>query len=258
MTYQTLPDRFAVIADVHGNSDALRAVLQDIQSLGIGRTLNLGDHFSGPLDAGGTAQILGHPDVRANMLSLRGNHDRYLIEQAVADMGPSDRAAHAALPPSALDWIRNLPVTLALGKVFACHAAPHDDQTYWTHEATAAGGVTLRSRARIEAFADGIDAGLILSAHTHLPIIMGLSGGRVLVNPGSVGCPAYTDTHPVPHVVETGSPRACYAVIQQCDTGLRVVHRHVPYDTARIAGLARGLGRKDWAQAVETGWISPL
>jgi hypothetical protein len=38
----------------------------------------------------------------------------------------------------------------------------------------------------------------------------------LIVNPGSVGCPAYADpTPPSPHVSETGSPHARYALLAQ-------------------------------------------
>ena len=43
--------RFAAIADIHGNHLALEAVLDDISSQGIEEIVNLGDFFSGPLEA---------------------------------------------------------------------------------------------------------------------------------------------------------------------------------------------------------------
>jgi predicted phosphodiesterase len=39
----------AVIADVHGNALALRAVLEDVARRGIREIINLGDCVSGPL-----------------------------------------------------------------------------------------------------------------------------------------------------------------------------------------------------------------
>ncbi|WP_375691321.1 metallophosphoesterase family protein [Pseudooceanicola sp. LIPI14-2-Ac024] len=248
----SLPGRIAVIADIHGNSDALAAVLRDAERQDVGAVINLGDHFSGPLDAAGTAAIL----ARQEMFALRGNHDRYLVEQAPEEMGPSDRVAHDALDPATLGWLRGLPPVLEFDGVFACHAMPRQDNAYWTHRATAEGGVTLRPRAEIEAAADGIDAALILCAHTHLPLTMRLPGGRRLVNPGSVGCPGYSDDLPVPHVVETGSPDACYAICIREGAGWRVDFRHVVYDPTRMATRARKHGREGWARAVETGWYS--
>lgn len=73
--------RFAAIADVHGNHLALEAVLADIKAQGIDTVVNLGDCFSGPLEAGLTADLL----IPLNALTVRGNHDRALID------GPSRR-----------------------------------------------------------------------------------------------------------------------------------------------------------------------
>ena len=50
-------ERFAVISDIHGNSDALAAVLADIDALQIETIINLGDHLSGPLAARETADM---------------------------------------------------------------------------------------------------------------------------------------------------------------------------------------------------------
>ena len=97
--------RFAAIADIHGNHLALEAVLDDIRAQGIGEIVNLGDFFSGPLEAGRTADIL----MPLGMTSVRGNHDRYLIEQDPASMHASDAAAYRQLSPSHLDWVRSLP-----------------------------------------------------------------------------------------------------------------------------------------------------
>jgi predicted phosphodiesterase len=68
--------RFAAIADIHGNHLALEEVLADIRAQGIEEIVNLGDFFSGPLEAGRTADLL----MSLGLTSVRGNHDRYLIE----------------------------------------------------------------------------------------------------------------------------------------------------------------------------------
>lgn len=91
--------KFAVIADIHGNSDALAAVFADMDALGVTEAVNLGDHFSGPLDASETARNL----LLRSYPSICGNHDRWLVEKTPADMGPSDQAAYAQLRPEQLD-----------------------------------------------------------------------------------------------------------------------------------------------------------
>ena len=62
----------AVIADVHGNTWALDAVLDDIRRRGIERIVNLGDCVYGSLDPAGTAERLMDPKI----ISIAGNQDR--------------------------------------------------------------------------------------------------------------------------------------------------------------------------------------
>lgn len=244
------PDRFAVLADIHGNADALRVVLKDIASQGIQEVLNLGDHFSGPLDAAGTWALLAqHP-----MRSLRGNHDRWLIEHRPERMGASDRSAFDALPPEALDWVQTLPATLTPWQdVFACHATPEDDNRYWVEHVTSEGQISEKSLEQITALVAALDAPLLLCGHSHLPRVTRLNTGQVLLNPGSVGCPAYRDDEPVPHRMQTGSPHACYAIVERATAGWAITHRRLPYDTTRMAALAEANNRPDWARAIRTG-----
>ena len=248
LTDQTRP--FAVIADIHGNALALQAVLSDIAALGVTQIVNLGDVFSGPLDPAGVWALLKGRGIP----TVRGNHDRYLVEMSPEEMWATDRVTHEALQEAALNWIRGLPVELAFGDVYACHATPADDNLYWSEEVTQ-GSVRLAARDVIEARAEGVTAGLILYAHTHLPRVLALSGGRLMVNPGSVGCPGYSDSVPEPHVVQTGVPLASYAVVSGGPGARSVVHRSVRYDWAAAAAQARGYGREDWARVVETGWL---
>jgi diadenosine tetraphosphatase ApaH/serine/threonine PP2A family protein phosphatase len=114
--------------------------------------------------------------------------------------------------------------------------------------------VGRRSLTDIEAWADGIDFPVIVCGHTHVPRALRLRDGRLLVNPGSVGCPGYEDTSP-PHRMETGNPAASYAILTKTAAGWDVTFRLVAYDAARMAALARGFGRPEWASVISTGWL---
>jgi predicted phosphodiesterase len=91
--------RFAVLADINGNALALEAVLRDMDKLDLSTAVNLGDFFSDPLEAGRTASLL----MERGFSSIRGNHDRYLIEQDPSEMGLSDKAAFDQLDQIHLD-----------------------------------------------------------------------------------------------------------------------------------------------------------
>lgn len=137
--------RIAALADVHGNADALAAVLVDLAGQGAEAVLLLGDHFSGPLDAAGTWEQVRGLDA----LALRGNHDRYLLEVPRAAMGASDAAASDTLPEGALGWLAALPATLRLEGVLACHGTPASDETYLCERVTLDGAVVQRDALTI-------------------------------------------------------------------------------------------------------------
>ncbi|WFU00632.1 metallophosphoesterase family protein [Rhizobium sp. CB3171] len=244
--------RFAAIADIHGNHLALEAVLEDIRGQGVTDIVNLGDCFSGPLTAGKTADML----LELNAVTVRGNHDRYLIEQAAEAMHVSDRAAHSELNEYHLNWLRGLPFSAVYqDAVYLCHATPADDNVYWLESVSADGHVYLKPLEEIEALAAGIDFPLILCGHTHIPRVVRLSDDRLIVNPGSVGCPAYDDDLPYFHKVEAGHPFASYVILERTGDHWLPVFRQVAYDHMAMAKLAAQNGRAEWASGLATGWL---
>ncbi|AYD01875.1 metallophosphoesterase family protein [Neorhizobium sp. NCHU2750] len=247
--------RFAVIADIHGNCAALQAVLDDIAALGIRDIVNLGDCFSGPLEADRTGDLLLLMDMTGSQ-TVRGNHDRYLIESDADQLQGSDLIAHRQLAPRHFDWLRKLQFSMVWREeVFVCHATPKDDNLYWLETVSAQGHVTIRPQDEIEALASGIAQPLILCGHSHIARMVTLEDGRLIVNPGSVGCPAYFDDAPVYHTVETGHAMASYAVIEKTEKGFVPTFRNVAYDHMAMSRLAVKNGRPGWAKPLATGRV---
>jgi predicted phosphodiesterase len=245
--------RFAAIADIHGNSAALRAVLADIAAQGVTDIVNLGDVVSGPLAARETLAML-RP---LQLPTVRGNHDRYLLDRPVDRMGSWERDIHGELLPDDLAWLAALPPTLVWrDEVFLCHATPSSDERYWLETVRDDGTVALAPLAQVEQFAAGVTQPLLLCGHSHLPRLVRLPDGRHLVNPGSVGSPAYRDIAPVSHVVQTGTPHASYAVLERRGADWQVSFRQVPYDAAPMIALAEARGRVDWVAALRSGWLA--
>lgn len=245
--------RFAAIADVHGNHLALEAVLADIKAQGIETIVNLGDSFSGPLEAGLTADIL----VPRNALTVRGNHDRALIDRPFETMGDWEKPSYPQLSAAHLEWIRSLPFSAVLsGEAYLCHATPQDDNTYWTETLSAQGIFHLKPLAEIEALAAGLDFPLLLCGHSHIARAVQLSDGRLIVNPGSVGCPGFDYDVPVYHKAQAGTPFASYAVLEKSPRGWQPSFRQVRYENLAMAELACRHGMMDWVSALSSGWIA--
>ncbi|MBO9477253.1 metallophosphoesterase family protein [Shimia sp. R11_0] len=244
--------KFAVLADIHGNALALQAVLQDMQSQGVSEAVNLGDFFSGPLQARDTADMLMAQDFP----SIRGNHDRILIEQPPEEMGLSDRAAFDQLSPQHLQWIKALPATRTVfEEVFLCHGTPSSDTAYWLERVEDTGTVRAAKLAEVLKEAEEIYASLILCGHTHIPRVQRLPDGRTILNPGSVGCPAYDDIAPAPHHMQTGTPNASYAIVEKQNGQWITTFRSIPYASDAASAYAAQNGRHDWAHALKTGWF---
>jgi len=244
--------RFAAIADVHGNRIALEAVLADIAALGITEVVNLGDHVSGPLEAGRTADLL----IERGFPSIRGDQDRRLVELSLAGPDASDRGDYKQLDRKQLDWLAAQQPTMTYhDDVFLCHGSPRNDAAYWLDRVTNDGIIRASFIEEVEAEAAGIAASLILCGHTHIPRVVRLRDGRLVVNPGSVGLPGYEGHKPVFHRVQTGTPDACYAILERTPLGWSATFRYVPYDHMSMAELAQRNGWPAWASALATGWV---
>lgn len=241
--------KIAAISDIHGNLEALEAVLADIDRRGADVIVNLGDIVSGPLQPSETADLL----MRLELPTIRGNHERQLLAPDLGRMGPSDRHAAQSLRPDQRDWVASLPPTLWLSdEVFLCHGTPGDDLTYFLEQVTPS-GCGPAPAALVEERAGDCKASLILCGHTHRPRVVRLRDGRTIVNPGSVGLQAYEDEHPHPHKVEVGSPHARYALIERTPEGWATELLSVVYDWERAARLAEARDRPDWSTALRTG-----
>ncbi len=97
---------------------------------------------------------------------------------------------------------------------------------------------------------------MIACGHTHLPRALRGKNDQLPINPGSVGLPAYDDSSPSPHVVETGSPDARYTILEGREPEYWVVSLlSVPYDHRAMAELAKKNGRPEWEHALLTGYM---
>ena len=243
--------RIAAISDIHGNLGALDAVLADIDRRGVDLIVNLGDVLSGPLQPGETADRL----MQLALPTIAGNHERQVLGCDPAAMGASDRFAAEHISNAHRDWLTSLPATLSVAEdVFLCHATPDSDVECYL-ENIRDGELLPATLAQISERTGACKAGLIFCGHTHIPRVAHLDSGQVIVNPGSVGIQAYDGHHPIPHVVEIGSPHARYALGEMTAAGWMVELIAVPYDWHFASRLAAANARADWALALRSGYV---
>lgn len=240
----------AVLSDVHGNRWALEAVLEELDRRGVRRLLNLGDCLYGPLDPSGAAELL----LRYEIPTVSGNEDRMIL---TPPGGPGDSPTleftRADLDAAHLRWLESLPPTLATEDgIFMFHGTPRDDTEYLLFEVTPA-GARPRDPNEVQALLPSTGGAPLLCGHDHVQQTVRLPDGRLVLDPGSVGLPAYDDDHPHHHVMQAGSPHARCSLLRRSDGAWMVEHLQVEYDWRAAAAAAERNGRPDWARWLLSG-----
>ncbi|MEU7562516.1 metallophosphoesterase family protein [Streptomyces eurythermus] len=182
-----MPNRVAVLSDIHGVLPALEAVLAEPDVGAADHIVLTGDIAAGPQPT----QVLDLLTSLGDRVSwISGNADRELLEyrRGQRDTIPDPIAPWAAarLREDHLDLLGSLPRSLSLtvngrGKVLFCHATPRDDEEV----------VLVDSRpARWQEVFAGLDPDIrtVVCGHTHMPFVR-LAHGRLVINPGSIGMP---------------------------------------------------------------------
>jgi predicted phosphodiesterase len=240
-----LDSTIVVIADIHGNRWALEAVLEDIDHRHITQIVNLGDSVLGPLDPVGTADLL----MGRAIASIRGNDDRVLFAPS-EQPSASQIFTRERLTDAHLTWLRSMPATMLLAnELFLCHGTPNSDETFLLEEVSAQ-NVSLRSSAYIRLLIADVTQPVVLCGHSHLAHTVYLPDGTLVINPGSVGLPAYTEDG---YSIEVGSPHARYALLSNTEHGWLIEHISLPYDWKQAANAAQTNNRPDWATWIATG-----
>ncbi len=219
--------RVAIIADIHGNADALQAVLADARAQGAERLIVNGDVVNrGPDSVAVLDTLLSRSDVTFTL----GNHDDLLrLWDARSDRLPAgwfsdpfwgatdwsarqlDRAGLLHVPA---DW----PMTLTLREpglppVLVAHGSAEDYRE----------GLSERTAPqRVGELSAG--HGVLVGSHIHRPAHAQV-GDVLVLNTGAVGAPA------------SGDPRAQYLLLTSGQGGWHAELRAVPYDRAGV--LAR-------------------
>ena len=175
--------RIAVLADIHGNPPALRAVLSELDREPVDTIVVGGDVLGGPLVRETLELLVARPEP---LRWIAGNCERETLAVCdgapVSDDPPGRAAAWSA---RALDerWraeLRAWPISLALDGVCFCHGSPRRDDEVLTRVTPA--------DVIAEALA-GTSERLVVGGHTHQQMVRALRDGRTYANAGSVGMP---------------------------------------------------------------------
>ncbi|EJR53615.1 metallophosphoesterase family protein [Bacillus paramycoides] len=241
--------KIAIISDVHGNSHALKSVLKDIARHKVEMIINLGDSVYGPLDPLGTIEIL----MSSEMIHIKGNCDRMLWEP-IQEQSTTLTFVQNQLTNNHINWLKQHPSQFIVDDILFCHGTPTSDEVYLLEEMDENGAVLKNEKVIMDQL-QNIEQKIIVCGHTHIPRVVYLSDGKIIINPGSVGLPAYKDELPVLHKMESGTPHAKYVIMEKNAQDWLIEQISVSYNWEEAAQLAENSDRHDWAIALRTGRI---
>lgn len=233
--------QLALVSDQHGNDVAFRAVVEDLERLGVDDVVYLGDTTQGGTEPRQTLDRL----AALGCETVLGNADDLLLDVTSDSPEPiTERLLEvrewtlSQLDSSHLEQIRAFaPVVRreleGMSMVFF-HGSPRSYDDVLLPEL---GGDAA------EPFL-GQDAALLAGGHTHLQWTRRL-GDAIYANPGSVGI-SY-DRHRDPPVLR---PLAEWALVTATDTSVAVEFRQAPYSLDAVRAAAARSGRpyaEEWA-----------
>ena len=220
--------KIAVISDIHGNMEALEAVMNDIEKEGCEKVFALGDYaMAGP-----------EPEKVVNWFLKKQFEDNFKIIQGNTDLMIADYSDElyntlkekAPIMAEALkydvktlnqiqkDFLKNLPTQLELTesgiKILLVHGSPRKNNEDISPDL---------ELYEVEKMLENVNADIILCGHTHLPCGYQTSKKQTVVNVGSVGRPFTPD------------PKACYLKLTITSGHCLYEHRLINYDKETAA-----------------------
>lgn len=228
--------QIAVLADVHGNLPALRAVLAQLDRETVDAIVVAGDVCSGPLVRDALELLEARPEP---LHWIAGNSERETVtvfDGGEIPDGPAGRAAawsSGQLDPRWRDAVAGWPIAVTLDGVRFCHGSPRRDDEILTRGTP--------DPALAEALT-GVPEALVIGGHTHQQHIRRIRDDLVYANAGSVGLPY------------EGNPDAFWILVADGVAQLR----ETTYDQVAALGELRASGYPEIDDLLKKSFLSPV
>jgi predicted phosphodiesterase len=212
--------RYLVLSDIHGNLEALEAILEEGGVRGYDAVVVLGDLVGYGADPNA---VIDRVRALEPVAIVRGNHDK--VASGIEDAEGFNLTARNAvqwtfdaLTAANREYLSQLPAgpKVVDEVVEICHGTPYDEDTYVFDELDAMRSLQSARRP------------VCLFGHTHVPLVC-ISGGdalevvplsgevtdivsvrrdrKYLINPGSVGQPRDGDPRAAAAIADTSKPQ---------------------------------------------------
>ena len=231
--------KIALLSDIHGNTTALKAVLEDAKRAGVEEYWLLGDVL---MPGTGRRHLLNLLEELPITVQILGNWEDSLWRAMKGMLDPS-RASHRYLMrhcqyileeirPEEIEAMQSLPMQVhreVSGLIVGItHHLPDKN---WGREL-----IHIGDQKDFDRLVTNPPCDLAVYGHIHQQFFRYGSGGELILNPGSIGQPFFLQANLRKDL------RAMYAILEFDESGLKDVDfRRVTYDIEKELKLAKDL-----------------
>lgn len=214
--------KIAIISDIHGNMQALEAVLNDIEKEQCEKIFCLGDLAMAGPEPVKTLQLIKKLHDYGKIELIQGNTDEMianehefveLVKSKFPIMGNALEDDVKIIPQDLKDFLKNLPKQKELEiegiKILLVHGSPRRNDENISPDLHI---------EKVEEMLEGVEANVVFCGHTHIPCGYQTRKGQTVINVGSIGRPF------------TPEPKPCYVVAGFFDGGFDAMHKFIDYD----------------------------
>ena len=231
--------KIALLSDIHGNTTALEAVLEDAKRAGVEEYWLLGDVL---MPGTGRRHLLNLLEELPITVKILGNWEDSLWRAMKGMLDPS-RASHRYLMrhcqyileeirPEEIEAMQSLPMQVhreVSGLIVGI--TPHLPDKNWGREL-----IHIGDQKDFDRLVTNPPCDLAVYGHIHQQFFRYGSGGELILNPGSIGQPFFLQANLRKDL------RAMYAILEFDESGLKDVDfRWVSYDIEKELQLAKDL-----------------
>lgn len=220
--------KIAVISDIHGNMEAVEAIMEDIAKQKCDKIFVLGDYAMAGPEPNCTVDYFLNKQNNPNFRMIQGNTDLMIadysdelydtLKEKAPVMAEALKNDVEILNPVQKSFLKNLPIQLEITeggvKFLLVHGSPRKNNEDI---------LPTTPLKKVEEMVADVDADVILCGHTHLPCGFQTSKKQTIVNAGSIGRPF------------TPEPKSCYLTIIVNNGECLFEHHFVEYDKERAA-----------------------
>ena len=215
--------KIAIISDIHGNMQALDAVLDNIKEENCEKIFCLGDLAMAGPEPSKMIERIQKLINETDFTLIQGNTDEMIADcdnQMLHMLRENNHVMANALEADVLEvsesqknFLRDLPKTKELTvdgvKILLVHGSPRKNNENIFPDL---------KLEEVEEMIKGTDANIIFCGHTHVPCGYQTNTNQTVVNVGSVGRPF------------SEKPKSCYAILETQNGSFTIKHNLVDYD----------------------------